>query len=105
VRHCRSQPFTNSSLLPRALGLAFVLAALSGTFLAAQTQTAGLPTLTTTRATHQLSIPEAKRAYPVLLRAVVTYYQPFIDTQHPALFVSDYTGSVFATLAMKSARR
>ncbi|MGA2120059.1 MAG: response regulator [Bryobacteraceae bacterium] len=75
------------------------MAAFSGTFLAAQPQPAGLPVLTTTRAAHQLSIPEAKRAYPVLLRAVVTYYDPFIDRRHPALFVSDSTGSVFVSLS------
>lgn len=46
-----------------------------------------------------MTIPEAKRAYPVLLRAVVTYYDPFVDPRRPALFVSDSTGSVFVALS------
>ena len=58
-----------------------------------------LPTLTSARAAHQLSIPESRRAYPVRLRVVVTYYDPYIDLRRPALFVSDSTGGVFISLS------
>jgi diguanylate cyclase (GGDEF)-like protein len=60
---------------------------------------AGLPTLTTARAAHQLPLKEAARAYPVLIRVVVTYYDPYIDKRRPALFVTDATGGVFVALA------
>ena len=62
-------------------------------------QGAHLPTLTTTREAHSLLNVEAKRAYPVLLKVVVTYYDPYIDPRRPALFVHDSTGSVFVALS------
>jgi diguanylate cyclase (GGDEF)-like protein len=54
-----------------------------------------LPTLTTTRAAHSLTIEEANRAYPVHLRGVVTYFDPDYGTGYAAIFVHDATGSVF----------
>jgi hypothetical protein len=84
------------SLLPLC---ALSLGLLPASFLAAQSQPASLPTLTTTRAAHQLTIPEAKRAYPVLLRVVVTYYDPYVDPRRPSFFVSDATGGVFVALS------
>ncbi|HEV2499089.1 MAG TPA: response regulator [Terriglobia bacterium] len=54
-----------------------------------------LPTLTTTRAAHSLTEEEAARHYPVHLRAVATYYDPYIDNRHGALFVHDATGAIF----------
>jgi diguanylate cyclase (GGDEF)-like protein len=41
---------------------------------------------------------EAVRSYPVLLNAVVTYYDASINAQYPVLFVTDSTGSVFVSL-------
>jgi len=52
-------------------------------------------TLTTARAAHSLTIEEAKRAYPVHLRGVVTYFDPDYGTGFAAIFVHDATGSVF----------
>ena len=57
-----------------------------------------LRVLTTTREAHSLSIAETRRRYPVHLRAVVVYYDPYIDTRHAALFVHDATGSIFVAL-------
>lgn len=57
-----------------------------------------LRTLTTTYQTHSLSAVEAARQYPVHLHAVVTYYDPYIDARHAALFVHDSTGSIFVAL-------
>jgi diguanylate cyclase (GGDEF)-like protein len=54
-----------------------------------------LPTLTTTRAAHSLTIEEAKHAYPVHLRGVVTYFDPDYGTGFAAIFIHDATGSVF----------
>jgi diguanylate cyclase (GGDEF)-like protein len=54
-----------------------------------------LRTLLTAHEAHSLPPEEAARAYPVHLRAVVTYYDPYIDSRHAALFVHDATGSIF----------
>ena len=51
--------------------------------------------LTTTHAVHSLMPEQAREGRPVHLRVVLTYYDPYIDTRHGALFVHDATGSVF----------
>jgi len=58
----------------------------------------GLPTLTTALQAHSLSCEQASRRYPVHLRAVVTYYDPYVDPRHAALFVHDDSGSVFVVI-------
>lgn len=57
-----------------------------------------LPTLTTSRAVHTLDIGEATLGYPVRLRGVVAYYDPYLDFPQPILMVMDATGSVFVKL-------
>jgi signal transduction histidine kinase/CheY-like chemotaxis protein len=57
-----------------------------------------LPVLTTAYKVHTLKITEAAKGYPVHLRAVVTYYDPYIDPRHQALFVCDSTASVFVAV-------
>ena len=64
----------------------------------AQVQQDRLPTLTTAREAHSLTAEEAARAHPVHLRAVVTYYDPYVDPRHGAMFVHDETGSIFVRL-------
>jgi signal transduction histidine kinase/ActR/RegA family two-component response regulator len=54
-----------------------------------------LPTLTRAHDAHSLTIGQARRNYPVKLRAVVTYYDPFVDPRRPVLFVSDSSGGIF----------
>jgi len=54
--------------------------------------------LTTAREVHGLAAAEAARGYPVQLRAAVTYYDPYIDSRHGALFVKDASGSIFAAV-------
>jgi signal transduction histidine kinase len=51
----------------------------------------GLPVLTTAAEVRELSRDEAKKAYPILLRAIVTYSNP--DTN--ALFVQDHTSGIY----------
>ena len=58
----------------------------------------GLRTLTTARAAHDLTTEEAARGFPVHLRAVVTYYDPYIDPRHGAMFVHDPTGGIFVAV-------
>jgi PAS domain S-box-containing protein len=57
-----------------------------------------LPLLTTAHTAHSLTPEEAARGYPVLLRAVATYYDPYIDPRHAALFVLDETGGIMVAL-------
>ncbi len=61
-----------------------------------------LRTLLTTVQVHSLVAEEARRGYPVHLRAVVTYYDPHIDSRHIALFVHDRTGSIFISLPVQN---
>ncbi len=82
---------------PRALKRSVALALLlSG--VAAGSQAPGLRTITTAREAHSLPFEEARRRYPVHLRAVVTYWDPYIDARHRALFVHDATGGVFVSV-------
>jgi diguanylate cyclase (GGDEF)-like protein len=57
-----------------------------------------LRTLTTLRETHTLSAEQARRGYPIHLRAVVTFYYRFPDSRHSDLFLQDATGSSYATV-------
>ena len=54
--------------------------------------------LTTAREAHSLSAAESRRGYPVHLVAVVTYYDPYIDPRHVAMFVTDATAGIFVSL-------
>ena len=57
-----------------------------------------LPTLTTAHEVHSLTPQDAAQQHQVRLRAVVTYYDPYIDARHAALFVHDATGCIFVSL-------
>jgi signal transduction histidine kinase len=58
-----------------------------------------LPTLTTTHQAHSLTLDQAARNYPVHLRTVVTYYDPYIDPRHPTVWVSDSSGGIYVELS------
>jgi diguanylate cyclase (GGDEF)-like protein len=62
------------------------------------TRPTSLRTLTIAREAHDLSQKEAARSYPIHLRAMVTYYDPYIDSRHTALFVQDASGCIFVKL-------
>jgi diguanylate cyclase (GGDEF)-like protein len=57
-----------------------------------------LRTLTTAHEAHDISLEEAAHGFPVRIRGVVTYYDPYVDPRHAALFVHDSTGSIFIGL-------
>src|ERR1022692_1134958 len=80
---------------------ALVLAMAIGEGRAWQSPPSKLPILTTARTVHSLTAEEAARAYPVHLRAVVTYYDPYIDARHGALFTQDSTGGIFVAIPKK----
>ena len=52
----------------------------------------------TARAVHNLPPEVAARDLPVHLRAVVTYYDPYIDVRHAAIFLHDASGGVFVSV-------
>jgi diguanylate cyclase (GGDEF)-like protein len=85
-------------------GLWLVVASLVCLPVQAQVQTAeqhpleSLP-IRTVAVAHNLSVTEAARGLPVLLRANVTYYSPPDGPWGQMLFVSDATGGVFVNLA------
>jgi len=54
----------------------------------------GLRVLTTADGVHGLTAEQASLGYPVRVRGVVTFYDPF-QKGHRALFIADATGSVF----------
>ncbi|MGA7859365.1 MAG: GGDEF domain-containing protein, partial [Terracidiphilus sp.] len=82
---------------PRPIGAFFALFLLGAAAAPRASQSLRPPQriLTTARAAHSLSTQEASRSYPIHLRAVVTYYDPYIDARQSALFVHDATGSIF----------
>ncbi len=55
-------------------------------------------TLRTTRAIRSLSPTEAKRAYPVQLRAMVAFYDATINRDIGTLFVHDASGGIFVKI-------
>jgi signal transduction histidine kinase/CheY-like chemotaxis protein len=59
---------------------------------------APLPLITSARVAHNMTDEEGARGYPVLLQAVVSYYDPNIDPRHGALFVLDKTGGIFVAV-------
>ncbi len=56
------------------------------------------PIMVTARGVHNLPPEDAAREIPVHLRAVVTYYDPYIDVRHAAIFVHDASGGVFVSI-------
>jgi hypothetical protein len=58
-----------------------------------------LPTLTTAHDAHSLTSEQAARSYPVHLRTVVTYYDPYIDPRHPTVWASDSFGGIYVELS------
>jgi diguanylate cyclase (GGDEF)-like protein len=54
-----------------------------------------LRTITTAREAHDLTSEEAKRAYPIHLRGVVTYFDTDTGSGFGAIYVQDSSGSIF----------
>ncbi len=92
---------TRAALSLKALVLALaLLSILPASAVGESAHTARLPVLTTVGAVHLLSFKEAARAYPVHLRAVITYYDPFLNhPRRPIIMVTDRTGSIYVGIA------
>ena len=63
----------------------------------ATTSPAALRTLTKANEVHSLTTVESKRAYPVHLRAVVTYFDPSYGAETASVFVHDASGGVYVS--------
>jgi signal transduction histidine kinase/ActR/RegA family two-component response regulator len=63
-----------------------------------QPQRHPLPAITKAHDAHNLTIEQAAQGYPVHLRAIVTYYDPYNDPRRPACFASDSSGGVYVDL-------
>jgi diguanylate cyclase (GGDEF)-like protein len=57
--------------------------------------------LSTARAAHSLTDEQARRAYPVHLQGVITYFDPDFGTGQPAIFIHDATGGIFIKMICK----
>lgn len=92
---------TNGTVFPRrerpGLFFAALLLLVIPVNATAQGQQPGV--LLTAHAAHSLTVEDAARKHPVHLRAVVTYYDPYIDQRRPAFFVHDQTGGIFVALS------
>src|ERR1039457_2716986 len=64
-------------------------------------QFGGLHVLSTARQAHSLTSEEAAARLPVHLQAVVTYYDPYVDARHGAMFVHDSTGAIFVSVPVR----
>ena len=65
----------------------------------ATAQSMQLRTLTSVGAVHILSYAEASRSYPVHVRAVIVYYDPFLNyPRRPVIMVADSTASIYVGL-------
>lgn len=82
------------------LALASLFFHLGASALPSQPVQQSLRTLTTVEEAHSLSAAEAKREYPIHLRAVLTYYDPHNDGLHPSFFVHDATGGIFVLMPL-----
>src|SRR4030095_15847820 len=90
----RVQPIHRLTI--RAVWMAWLfLSVLEVSVRSAETQKAPInpqvPILTNVAQVHGMSLAEAKRGYPVRLRALITYYEPKWDT----LFIQDETGGTY----------
>jgi len=86
-----------SSRLARAF-VAMVLVCTAAGAQMSQSPQAPLRTLLTAREAHDITPKEAARAYPVHFQAVITYFDPYIDSRHSALFICDATGCIFVKI-------
>jgi diguanylate cyclase (GGDEF)-like protein len=83
------------------VGFTLMLGGVAGGRADAETrdQTSSLPTLTTIQAVHLLRASDAARGYPVHVRGVVTYYDPYLNhPRAPVLMVTDSTATIYVGL-------
>ena len=93
--HVRSQP--SRGLLPVLTVLLLLVSSARGQQY--PRSDIGTSLITTIRQAHTLTRQQAARAYPVQLRGIVTFYDPYQDDgRQPALFIEDATEGMFVKL-------
>lgn len=85
---------------PEVWGFALLLAAASWTLHPTCLHASGNPNnpMTWAHAVHSMPSAEAARRYPVHLRAVLTFYDPYVDPRRGVIFVCDRSGCVFVSV-------
>jgi signal transduction histidine kinase len=81
------------------VGLGLLSGALDSVGQEQRSESQSLPTLTKARDAHNQTPDQAARGYPVRLRGVVTYYDPYIAPLHPTVWISDSTGGIYVELS------
>ena len=86
---------------PERWGVALLLAAVCWASLPRCLHASGPPDKTqlSARAIHNMPPAEAARRHPVHLRAVLTFYDPYVDPRRGVIFVCDHSGCVFVSVA------
>jgi diguanylate cyclase (GGDEF)-like protein len=79
-------------------GFALLLAAASWACQSVRLHASALPNVTSAQAIHNMAPQEAAHHYPLRLRAVLTFYDPFVDPRRGVVFVCDHSGCVFVSV-------
>ncbi len=85
---------------PEVWGFALLLAAASWTLHPTCLHASGNPNnpVAWAHAVHSMPSAEAAHRYPVHLRAVLTFYDPYVDPRRGVIFVCDRSGCVFVSV-------
>ena len=82
----------------RGWGFALLLAAVCSPSQSVRLHASGAPNLANAHAIHSMPPAEAAHRYPVHLRAVLTFYDPYVDPRRGVVFVCDRSGCVFVSV-------
>ena len=96
LRRFRAQ---STLVLAACLSIGILSAGLAAHSESAKDAPTELRTITTAHEAHSLTSEEAKRAYPIHLQGVVTYFDADTGSGHGALYIHDSSGSVFVKFA------
>jgi diguanylate cyclase (GGDEF)-like protein len=75
-----------------------LLAAVSSPSQSVRLHASGAPNVASAHAIHSMPPTEAAHRYPVHLRAVLTFYDPYVDPRRGVVFVCDHSGCVFVSI-------
>ena len=102
LRSLRRFGAQSALVLATCLSIGILPAGLAAHSESAQDAPRVLRTITTAREAHSLTSEEAKRAYPIHLQGVVTYFDTDTGSGNGALYIHDSSGSIFVKFARGS---
>jgi diguanylate cyclase (GGDEF)-like protein len=79
-------------------GFVLLLAAVSWPSQSVWIHASEAPNVASAHAIHGMPPTEAAHRYPVHLRAVLTFYDPYVDPRRGVVFVCDHSGCVFVSI-------